>query len=309
MFRRPLAAIALSFALVGLKTAHGQAQKPQLLLDAEQLRNQMLIGEVEWTRWLENRGVTLHYGAKFDCDDRLFLQRGTDAGLVALDTPGVTLACSERRWLQTGSLRWEYAREAINASRLPVDPEDEVYDVRALGLAVAPLLSTHMNHYVYFDVASYRQEAQEGFQVVIAESAEGHSQEFWFKDGDPIGPAKVLNKRDGAVGWEARTTYRQYDGFWFPARVEYYRLGELAAVEEVASAAFNRPDHSRLTPELLEMPPGVSVGVGHRQPVLKWTGHDLAPIAEFFELRDAGQIDYGNFMALLAMGSRRGACD
>lgn len=226
--------------------------------------------------------------------DYLLSDRGDAEGVVARYADGTpqpygygpffTLSLPEETWhYGAGQIRAEVFRQNDNA--IPFDP-------RSLGLSPnphgAPLQTLCRKTTTNRADISVSREA--GFEIVRRSGVDSIT--TWRLDVRRGGqPVRVTLEMDGRNVAESRSDLDQFDGIWFPVRVEYYRESyrgghEPYEVIEVQSLEIGPPDAPpRLTPACMGVDAGVNVYVhwlsDSRNELLKWDGAKALTLAEY----------------------------
>lgn len=115
------------------------------------------------------------------------------------------------------------------------------------------------------DTSARFDEQRDGEWIrVTADYADGARDTWWIAPDRDWNVVRSTIRRDGEVTLENVVTLAQFDGFWFPAKVERFlvRNGERRSdgSVEIIDAQFNRPEHPRaLGFDELGVEPGMSV--------------------------------------------------
>lgn len=148
---------------------------------------------------------------------------------------------------------------------------------------------------------TYTERLKDAIWEVTAESA-GGSLKWWIDPQRGWSIVKTEAYLDGKLIGRTLFEVAEYDGQWFPARMEKYRLAagdvEPSTVVDVIAAEFNRPGQpAELTPEDIGIEVGTAVNVedasGQSVEQRFWAGDGLIGPEEFFERVAAGDLHRG----------------
>jgi hypothetical protein len=208
-----------------------------------------------------------------------FLVRGNEIWMHVEDAPTVEVWAAERQsFFKLHDLR----KEGLDPVADGADPEERL---RALG----------------YPPPDYESFEENGLIVVTARARGGELR--WLidpdKDWNIVRTGVWVNGKQ--IG-DTRYTLAQYDGVWFPQRMERYRLGAgdvaPSTVVTVLSAEFNRPNHPQeLTPPDIGIEAGATIifeDPGLYAPnSLMWDGRKPVLAAEFIERLEKGELHRG----------------
>lgn len=304
------------------------ADKPEPLLKAELARARLSTAKIEFSIHTrpsaddsgKSDGQTLFYSFQGSPGEYLVAKRGDMDGVVQRDQKGRPANLTYNgliRLLARDGVLWRHVDEAPNAIVTPgTEQWSWMFDIRRIGLNPVTESASHALEDMKL---SYGAVVEDGQAVVTAKLDNGSGEFRWWID-----PAKdwaitrtaVLD--GGRVLGERRFEYRQFDGYWFPSRVELVRIaaGDAApsTVIEILAAEFNRPNHPlELTPEHI----GVEVGTqitfadGRRPSIGFWDGRSAVPMEELTARLERGELSpgltYAREVARARLRSRREA--
>jgi hypothetical protein len=142
----------------------------------------------------------------------------------------------------------------------------------------------------------YSARQEEGLHVVTARALESEVT-WWIDPQRHWSVVRTAYTHSGERVLEHRFTLGQFNGHWFPARIEVLSGGESEPrrVWEVLYAEFNLPTHPRqLGPADIGIEPGRPVGVYEKPDApgqrAYWDGAQLISPEEFVQRRQAGEL-------------------
>lgn len=239
--------------------------------------------------------------------DHMNIDHGAEDGVVIRGPDGkvgnYTFTGPRSVLVQDGEI-WEHIEDSPKAAVWNADRADmfTALDLRRLGLYPANDYADLEQTNAKYGLAPLKySQSDEGSLKVVTCSVDGQGGFKWWID-----PARdwsivraVTFAPDGNNIGEVRFTLRQFDGYWFPAKVEHYRLaaGETtpARVLEIFHAEFNRPEHpAYLTKEHIGVEPGMSVVPQEPgRPGGVWDGRAVVSFAEFQRKVETGEASPG----------------
>jgi hypothetical protein len=309
----------LFLGMIGALQA-GDAREPLAAICAE--RASVFKGEVdfEWTSHLW-KNEARYYTARFAGDDQLLVWHGDAKGVLHRDADGrprkdslgplYSLAHDGVGWVvRDGALGGE-ARDQGQRGGFVLDP-------RSLGLSERPSFydpeSTIGAGAEHLATARFTARVEDGLDLIVAETSAG-TLKWWCDPRKGDLPVRIVQARDGRVLREARAHLREFDGHWFPEKVEYfnaeYRSGrEPAEVIRVKAARFDTADlPERITPEDIGVDAGFNVerydvAMRHGGAAI-WDGQAFASPDEFARRVRAREIEPGPIFQRNAARLRR----
>jgi hypothetical protein len=272
---------ATAFGSPATSMSDGGADPPEALRKALDARFALFTGEVAATRsFVGPTGLsrTVSLTGRFCGETALMVDLGDSDGVVVRDTagnPASTSSQTPRQYLRYGRFQWIKEVGKSVAEAFPVEGARGAPDYRVLGLLPwvprAPLEDVLGSDFYDRDKISSYEESREGsLQVVTARLRNGDVQRWYI---DPARGWSVTKSQYLAGGrdvqMECTTEVAEFDGYWYPTRIQYTRNGASAPKDiydqyEVTKAEFNRPQHPRdITPETIGIVPGETPVQGH----------------------------------------------
>jgi len=266
----------LGFAVVHAESPGPGAAVPEALLKLDRARRLLDTGKLdcsyEWRRKTSagyDVAVFNYATMRFAGDERTLVLRGDDEGVVQRDVTG---APAEYRLIHTlmkdGRLWRRHEGSSVAEYNLGVR-YDPPFDPRLLGtLAALPRVARYESPWYENEAADCRfTERVEGGLVVVTEVCKGWKCEWWIDPQRDWNAVRVRAEFANGRWGESRSTLKQFDGLWFPERIEFFesdwRAGqEPQTVVQVYQAEFNRPEHPRsFTPEDIGITSGTLLSV------------------------------------------------
>lgn len=178
----------------------------------------------------------------------------------------------------------------------------DLFDWRQVGLNPTSLVDRSWDAVVQESIEQgapppeYSARMEEGLHIVTARALESEVT-WWIDPQRDWGVVRTAFTHKGELIEEQRFTLRNFDGRWFPARIEEVGGDESEPwrVWEVLYAEFNRPTHQRrLGPADIGIEPGRQVDVFEKPDALPerahWDGTSLISVEEFVQRSQSGEI-------------------
>jgi len=282
------------------------AQYSQTGIPAELLRAaQSRASETAQVDWAIDLGDSVRfYTSKIAGDQRLYFNRGDlrRGGLQNRAEEGNPYSYSELRYLVKDGEMWDSIEDAQKVTVQPYDRRmDPTVDGRTAGFLPIPEVMPALEHcfedYLQrLNVTSYLVDDQGDICEVTAHLPDGIREFKWWLDKQKgWSPVRCAVISEGRVINEAVSTLRNYDGIWFPERVEYHSAERGNSVKHILSATFDKPEHPHgYSPNDLGVLPGTAVAdLRGRDPTMSWwDGEQVFPDGDpYFERVDRGEID------------------
>ncbi|MCC7292298.1 MAG: hypothetical protein IT449_09585 [Phycisphaerales bacterium] len=299
--------------LLALWAQSPSPEKPDLLIEAEASRMSFGTAWIEWTSTPIELGTPRRWTSRFSGRDHAYVDHGLPNGSHYVneeDSIGHAYSYCERRVFLDAESReeWSYTAESTAGERRVTSdqPATPYWDIRTLGMSADLMGNVGPEDYFRFDrVDHFTEFPDESPARVVAALQNGVEVTWYLEPAYSYQPVRVTLGRDGQVSRESVCTYREWDGHYFPATIEFRMNGEIWATIEVTSAEFDRPSHpKKLTPAILAMPCGVQIKSSD-QPVMVWSGDGLITIQETGEAHRQGLLDFTRISELQA-AERRG---
>lgn len=302
---------SMALYLVAMAASAAQ-ERPELLQRAADARAGFQTAKIEYSMsYSGNNWRPLRFSSQYAGGDHSYIYKGYEDGCIynnSADAIGANFAFSEWRGLEEENGRsWLYyegdriAKYSESRTMLPH------YDIRALGLAVDPLLDRNIESFVNDkDVRAWRSVELQDRTFVTASLMNGSELTWELNPAFDYQPDRIVFSGSGGASREVRIEYDVFDERWWPERIEYYdSTGNLWMEFIIESAEFDRPDHPKtLTPAILGLPVGANVGTP--QGMLIWDGEGIITIQEAREMKQRGELDTS---AALAIQNRMAAGD
>jgi hypothetical protein len=266
-------------------------------------------GRFEWVQTTAAQGpAERFYESCFAGDTLLTCDRGDHEGVVGRYPDGTPqpYGFGPIYSLIIGDDWWLYGEGQVRAELLRKTPRRATQDFRTLGLSYLRYQG-ELDSALWGEAASRRRafkyERKAELEVVTTETDEGVL--TWHLDPQRGGlPIRVTLEEDGRVVAESRSSLKNFDGVWFPERVEYFREDYRGGhapydVQEVLAVAINPPDlPQRLSPADIHIDAGVNVYIReynstHALDAGKWDGRNVLSLEEFALRGMEGQIEMG----------------
>jgi len=323
----PARRVLSGLVLVTIATAPGSPRayafgdKPPALLAAEQARESAWLrtARIEFRRdWLGARDSssppTCHYFT-WQCAGETYItvDQGDQDGVVIRDADGRPRNDLPYNgpigFLIKGDEIWQHSEDAPTADVWSGERRSffKLHDLRKEGLdpvvdGADPEERLRALGYPLPDYDSF----EEGGLTVVRAKVEDGEWRWWIdpeKDWNIVRTGVWMNGQQ--IG-ETRYTLAQYDGVWFPQRMERYRLGAgdvfPSTVITTLSAEFNRPDHPQnLTQADIGIEVGTTIVFQDPKPdvasdAIVWDGKKPVSPAEFTERLKNGELQRGPTM-------------
>ncbi|MCG3129299.1 MAG: hypothetical protein FLDDKLPJ_00024 [Phycisphaerae bacterium] len=290
----------------------GSGEPPELLQQAECARRAFQTAEIEWSfSSVYSNSKRRRQRSQFAGPDQYRVDEGFDNGCYFIDEEmaiGNPYVYSPRHLLMSHSSgeKWSWTEDATIASIHAVsdDRSTPIYDLRNIGFGPNPILDSESGAQLNLeDVTSYEVYAEEYPPRVKGVFENGAEVNWYLEPAFDHQPVRVTLGRDGHVTNESVTAYAEFDGLWFPQRIEFIREGETWMTFEVNRAEFDRPEHPRtLTPASMGMPVGTQVK--SQRGVQFWDGDTLITVQEAHERHASGELDFSEVARLSEAASR-----
>ena len=273
---RQLAVILVGVVLGREALALQGVSVPPALLNMDQARRKLETGQLdcawEWrkTTSLGLEVVVFNYAtARFAGDERILVLRGDDEGVVSRNVEGRPADRRPVSMLLKDGQQWRHVDGSWDAEWHLGVRFDPPFDPRLLGaLSALPCRDRYDSPWYEDETANCRfTERVEGELVVVTQVCEGWKCEWWI---DPQRGWNAVRVRAEFArgGWgESRSSLKQFDGLWFPERVEFFSSDWKDGQEPVERvwvyrAEFNRPEHPRtFRPDDIGITRGTQVNV------------------------------------------------
>lgn len=295
---------SMTFYLVTVAASVAQ-ERPELLQHAADARGGFKTAKIEYSMSYSGDGWKLQrFSSQYAGGGHSYVMKGFEDGCVysnSADAMGTNFAFSEWRGLEEDNGRsWIYYEGDIIAKYSETRTLLPHYDIRAIGLAVDPLVDTNVESFVNDKyVTAWRSVELQDRTFVTASLTNGSELTWELNPAFDYQPDRItLTRADGGASRETRIEYDVFDERWWPARIEYYdSSGNLWMEFTIESAEFDRPDHPKvLTPKVLGLPVGANVG--SPQGMLIWDGEGIITIQEAYEKKQRGELDTSEALAI-----------
>ncbi|MFO0837583.1 MAG: hypothetical protein U1D55_03590 [Phycisphaerae bacterium] len=250
---------------------------PQALVELEQRRARLKTGIVDWAHESPGAGTVRYFGSRFTPEESASEYRGDQDGvfirvLGSGEPSPLEYANTPQLSLYAGGKLWRHFANSIEADVMEgLDGSGGVAQMRVLGitptihnLKFSDLQDSIWRDPVHMPTPRHYATRQENGLEVVSTTTDYGELEWYIDPSRDWNAVRVSLSKDGRTLSESRATLAQFDGVWFPERVEYYREGvtglELVDVVRVFSAEFNRPAHPRsFTPADIGIEPNMPV--------------------------------------------------
>lgn len=295
--------------------ASNNLDSPPDLRKMEETRLALETGRIEWkrTQYRSNHEArTTYHSSRFAVDDVYNTNRGDMEGVIVRDEQGGFSRPEDlrpRQSLLKGGEIFYYDQGDTDAESFPARDGGiaGTVDMRSLGLSSRlerqPVTEALWGSLAMSFAVQYEISSDGPYKLIVAKSDTG-TKKWWLdpnRDGIPIRVAWF--DKQGVLRSECRSEYNQYDGIWFPSRVEFFesrfRDGrEPAEIVEIVSAEFNQSEHPRsFTLSDLGVEPGVRITRNARpgQPLeeVHWDGKQIISHDEFMSRLRSGELKEG----------------
>lgn len=208
--------------------------------------------------------------ARLAGDDVIWVNKGSPEGMDGRDAAGTPRPRfnGPHHFLFARGEKWFYNDGELAAELYPTKGIWNPPNFRTLGVvAGTPTQDVELSIWGRRAVSptrTYREE-REGPLLVITVERGNRSTKWWIDPDRGWSPVRVQRFHEGELFTESRSTLRQFDGVWFPEKVEIfipaYMDGKVPRETfKILSAEFNRPEHpQRFTPADIGVPPGAMV--------------------------------------------------
>lgn len=329
-----LGCIAASAALLWFpgplhNTQNGERPVPLRLAEAARDTSRIWTAHVEYSirRHFADKEETDPLRTRFvtwKCadDDVLVIHRGDQDGVVQRREPGAPpmpyMGSFAQYALRSDGEVWE-RKDTEPAVRVWDESAGnlwEVYDLRKLGLD--PVLfegDLEERCRAAGRPPPRYSTAKDGDLTLVTAALENGEVRWWIDPAKEYNVVRTSNYMGGRQIGETRYELEQFDGVWFPKRVELYRLAagdvEPSTVIETVFAQFNRPEHPQaLTPLDIGLEPGMSLSrfkEGQWEPMRYWDGEKPIKPSEFMSQVVRGEFTLGPTVAREAARTKAAA--
>jgi len=284
----------------------GSARRlPRPLAELEHARG-WKKARIAYSRTTPEAAGARYYSAVVSGSDVLVTDHGDEDGVVARYADGAPqpYGYGPFHTLQLDRETWLYGEGQIRAEVLLEADETQTFDLRTLGAAPT-------RHAGKLDRAlrsagpagRFESTREDGYHVVRLDSGSGVTE--WRLDPRRGGaPVRVTVEKDGQLVAECRSELREFNGVWYPGRVEYFRSDyrgghEPVEVIEVTAVALDPPDvPDRLMPALIGIDAGVNLyrrrlSAPDSVEALKWDGRKAVTLDEYLKAAQSGAVRDG----------------
>jgi hypothetical protein len=206
--------------------------------------------------------------ARFAGDERIWTRLGDDEGVVRRDVGGRPTALAPTHVLLKDEQLWRYQDNGGIGEYALTWRFDPPCDMRLLGVFPRGFRGPHYKAPGEGSTDCTFRERREGELVVVTrECKNGWHTEWWIDPQRGWNPVRVRVTRADQSWLETRSTLKQFDGIWFPEKVEDYNSEWKEGKEpqetiQVYEAEFNHPEHPRrFTPEDIGITRGTLLSV------------------------------------------------
>jgi hypothetical protein len=300
--------------------AEGGNDKPPALQAAERARASAVLrtahielferSTVGFLEGKSTRPFVQYYTWKCAGDEHITVRQGDEEGVVMRDSAGRPRDDMTYRgpwcFLAKRDEVWDHVQDDTSANVWSSDRTDtfRLLDWRMLGLSPFGFAELFDDDAARFGgtPVQYDSVVEDGLHVVTASA--GDSMFRWWID--PERGWNVVRTgvwRRGQQLGDVRFALRDYDGVWFPERMERFRLAagdtEPSTVISILSAEFNRPYHpQRLTPADIGVEPGTNLTFQDSQlPLDLWDGEKAVTAEDFLARVKSGELKQGPTVA------------
>lgn len=294
---------SMSFFSIALVLPVCAAPPDQTLRDLVRSRQQHAAAHFEWIA--RNKDRETYHTATYVYEDRLVTNYGDRDGVLFPDQLGQDYSCSPISLLLKEGKQWRYTEGdlAVSVTGNPANffPSP---DVRAAGLFPTPAAKWSSTGDLDFPIESYSFVREGDTSVITAHCPNGGAVRWWLDDSRAGQPVRAALLQGNDVLAECRTSYREYDGVWFPEEVEYFTGTDPVSTLSVLHASFEKTTQlEELTLADLGVVPGINVFYPPEEvpdPNM-WYGWDGSCVVDFPTLRERvnrGEVDVSLFNAL-----------
>lgn len=301
-------AIAVLFLASSAPPAGGRSEALRML-QAE--RNAIRTGTLRWSRCDQrNRGTArVHYESRIAGDDLLLRVLGADRAAERNATdPRAQLDHGPMNVLNRDGECWTHEELSVFAEVRPAGlGHAGTPDPRTFGLATVVSFET-LEQTVWLGASDAAQESPyEEFDehgMTIVKTRDGDDEISYVVDpARGWNPVRITRRENGEVTQEMRCELAEFDGHWFPRRIEYFDAdfenGSLPAeVIEIEHAAFNKAgDPARLGPADIKVDVETNIhrfnGETQELELAFWDGEKLIAQDEYLRRLAAGELRAG----------------
>lgn len=292
--------------------------KPAALIALEQSRKAFRTADIRWREEYHRRserGLAKNHRLRVAGDDFIYEHLGDDDGILSRSADGLPVVASPFKFLSNSDGVLEHVEGRVFAKlhkeRSTSQLDRYMQDPRLIGVFPwmwkrgVTLEKGYVQHLAAGRAPLRFSQEDEGDKVRVTGRTESGASISWLID-----PAKSWNAEriewrdsDGNVTAEVLVELDRFGSVWFPRSVKSYQGGILNHTVEVLEASFDSDDHpSGLTPADMGIEPGMTISVvGETKPDKRHMMYDdsgrLVTIAEFTRRLEAGELQYGPFMA------------
>jgi hypothetical protein len=240
--------------------------------------------------------------------DVLVTDRGDEEGAIMRRADGTVPSCGYGPFhtLSVDGQVWHYGEGQLIATLWESEGRMVSFDARTLGLSPQPTAGGLKEILALAGPEARIRAAREGELEVLRAESESAVVEWRLDPRRGGAPVSVRLESGGRIIAESRSEPREFDGVWYPARVEYFGPGgegghELLETIEVTTVEVEPRDlPERLTPEFIGIDAGVNVfrrrmsasaDVGSEP--LKWDGSRVVTLSEYTRAEEAGKVRDG----------------
>lgn len=180
---------------------------------------------------------------------------------------------------------------------------EQFFDLRLLGIDPFGADRNIEDHVRDYGEGPLRYESHpEGKLVVVTATTTSGARFTWWIDPDrDYSVTQTATEHDGKRLVEAHYELAQFDGIWFPKRIDRYRVGagehvgaEASETLEFLTVEFNHPEHPKhFSPTDIGIEAGVSVIFHDARKPGAWDGHAVVPTDDFMARVAAGELTRG----------------
>ncbi len=275
---------------------------PEELLAAQAARTAVETAHVVWTMDEETAGRRF-FRSRFAGKSHLLVLSGDRDGAVLPDRVGQPGAYSEVRQLVLDDAQWVYVQDTATVSVNRGDDMIPMLDIRTVGFMphYSPDQGLSKSFLSDPDIEAYEVLHDAGSVLITARFTHGRAVRWWLDPEQGFQPTRCAMFLNEAFRGQALTRYAEYDGVYFPRRVEYQNEEhEITRSIDVLFAAFNRPWHpSALGPADLGLLPGHAVNTRElsQSIAVVWDGAQVVARDAFVARVERGEVDAGPFAA------------
>ncbi len=309
------ACIPICFVVLAIPSMLYAQDRPEALERLEARRMSLETAHIEWSRTKPGTYGGYHprfFTTRLAGEDIVNADRGDEDG-VFRGPQGISASkrqCNTMFTLMDDGETWYHEDRSWSAEYFPGG--GTCPHLRAVGLScVYPWWNVQET--LWRDSVDqpnprkYSERDEGDYHVVEAETDVG-KYEWWLdpqKGGEPV--RILIYSKDGEVMQESRSTFKNYEGVWFPESVAYFARSHKDGKEpyetiNIHYASFNQPEHPRsLGPQDIGIEAGVHIQTyakGHK--LIAWNeiydGEKIVSDQEYLERRKRGEIKLGPTM-------------